>query len=99
MNRLLFLTSLFILSVVLLVKRAANGDHASSASPMGAGDQEARAALKAWDLERMRDPATGQIPEDIRAKELAFAKGFDETQGPEAETLNERSSFADYQRL
>ena len=41
---------------------------------MGPGDQEGRNALKAWDLERLRDPATGRIPDDIRSKELAFAR-------------------------
>ncbi len=73
MKRLLLLTSLFVLGIAFLVRNASTG-RTSTASPMGAGDQEARAALKAWDLERMRDPATGQIPEDIRAKELAFAR-------------------------
>ncbi len=30
-------------------------------------------AREAWEFLRLRDPATGQIPRDIRAKELAFA--------------------------
>ncbi|MBP7514318.1 MAG: T9SS type A sorting domain-containing protein [Flavobacteriales bacterium] len=42
--------------------------------PMSAGSVEDPDALRAWNEERLHDPATGQIPEDIRSKELAFAR-------------------------
>jgi hypothetical protein len=43
-------------------------------TPMGLGDGDDPYARVAYDVERMQDPATGQIPRDIRKKELAFAK-------------------------
>ena len=36
------------------------------------------AAHMRWEYERLRDPATGEIPRNIRAKELAFAASIDE---------------------
>lgn len=44
-----------------------------AANPMGMGSVEDRDALRAWNEERLSDPATGRIPDDIRRKELAFA--------------------------
>lgn len=35
----------------------------------------------AWELMRLRDPATGRIPEGISARELAFAKTLPQRQG------------------
>lgn len=35
-----------------------------------------RSAREAWNLGRLKDPATGRIPENIRSKELAFAKNL-----------------------
>ncbi|MBL0045716.1 MAG: T9SS type A sorting domain-containing protein, partial [Flavobacteriales bacterium] len=77
MKRLLFLTSLLVAAVAIIAsqkKHSVVSIASVPAAPMGPGDQEGRNALKAWDLERMRDPATGRIPDDIRSKELAFAR-------------------------
>lgn len=72
MSRPLTLTLLFIAVVLLAVQR--NGRTARAGDPMGIGDDEDRDALRAWDIERLADPATGRIPEGIRARELAFAR-------------------------
>lgn len=45
----------------------ANGDDAMSFN---------LSAREAWNLNRLKDPATGKIPEGIREKELAFAAGL-----------------------
>src|SRR3954469_14442872 len=37
------------------------------------GEAQARAK---WELMRLADPATGKIPDNVRAKELAFAAGL-----------------------
>ncbi len=37
-------------------------------------------ARRAWELERLADPATGKIPEGIRSAELAFAKNMPQAQ-------------------
>jgi hypothetical protein len=43
-----------------------------------------------YELELLRDPATGLIPEDIRAKELAFAQQMNERSGNKAGRRNAR---------
>ena len=45
-----------------------------SDSPSSIGSEEDPNARANYELMRLRDPATGRIPENIRAKELAFAK-------------------------
>ncbi len=73
MIRLLFPTALFLLAVFAVV-RFAPQPTPRSAPPMGMGTPEDRAALREWNEERLRDPATGRIPENIRTKELEFAR-------------------------
>jgi hypothetical protein len=65
---------LFLLSLCIGLRHMTGQRAERPASPMGVGTVEDREALKAWDEERLHDPATGRIPEDIRRKELAFAK-------------------------
>jgi photosystem II stability/assembly factor-like uncharacterized protein len=74
---LLLYISVFILGAVATVfvynKINSKRDAAEREEERGEGveyDQEARAQ---WEFMRLRDPNTGQIPENIRAKELAFA--------------------------
>jgi hypothetical protein len=43
------------------------------------GHDENPRARAEWELERLRDPNTGLIPNDIRRKELAFASQLDHT--------------------
>ncbi len=78
MIRPLLFTLAFLVSVAALTGRR----HTSSnAGPMGIGDDEDRDALRAWNLERLADPASGRIPDDIRAKELAFAAHLPQREG------------------
>lgn len=73
MGRPILLVVLFLTAVAAAVYHTAT-DTGRPAAPMGAGDEENRAALAAWNEERLRDPALGRIPDDIRTKELAFAR-------------------------
>jgi len=43
---------------------------------MAEGDKDNPHARDKWELMRLADPATGKIPENIRAKELAFAQSL-----------------------
>lgn len=74
MKRPLLLTLLFLLGVAAAVRSTHRPPGAAPASPMGPGSAEDPDALRAWNEERLRDPATGRIPDGIRAKELAFAR-------------------------
>ncbi len=65
---------LFLLVLFVALRQLPEQRTTRPASPMGQGSAEDRAALAAWNEERLRDPATGRIPDDIRTKELAFAK-------------------------
>ncbi len=48
--------------------------HTADASREGSGDPELASSDRVeWELMRLRDPATGRIPANIRSKELAFA--------------------------
>ncbi|MFZ1688703.1 MAG: FlgD immunoglobulin-like domain containing protein [Flavobacteriales bacterium] len=84
MPRLLVLVVLFIASVFVLVRFnvAPSGD---SGGPMGGGADDPE-GLRAWNLERTMDPATGLVPADIRRKELAFASTLPHR--TEAKSLN-----------
>lgn len=53
---------------------------------MGEGEVEDHQGRRAWELERLMDPATGAVPTDIRRKELAFARGLPARTG--AKSLN-----------
>ena len=44
--------------------------------PMGVGVPDDPYGRVQWDIQRMKDPATGEIPDGIRGKELRFAKGL-----------------------
>ena len=79
MLRLLSLTGLFLAAIVFLADRPGTVTIVPAytpGGPMGAGDAEGRNALRLWDTERMKDPATGRVPDDIRSKELAFARSL-----------------------
>ena len=41
---------------------------------MSEGDKDSPQAREKWEMMRLADPATGKIPENIRAKELEFAR-------------------------
>jgi photosystem II stability/assembly factor-like uncharacterized protein len=58
----------------LLLQKTQNEN--STADPNGAmteGEVSNPHSRKAFELERLKDPATGKIPDNIRARELAFA--------------------------
>ena len=65
---------LFLLILFVALRQLPEQRAARPANPMGEGNAEDREALRAWNEERLHDPATGRIPDDIRRKELAFAK-------------------------
>ncbi len=44
--------------------------------PMGIGSPEDKAARDAYMFRKLKDPTTGKIPENIRSKELAFARSL-----------------------
>lgn len=46
----------------------------SNAFPMGIGDEENPEARFQYEFDRLKDPKTGEIPKNIRKKELAFSK-------------------------
>ncbi|MBV6405777.1 MAG: hypothetical protein GFGODING_02558 [Flavobacteriales bacterium] len=69
MKKLLLATAALWAVVLLLPRRTAS----TVGGPMGQGTPDDPASLRAWQLERLRDPATGLLPPDIRRRELAFA--------------------------
>ncbi len=64
------LAAIALWAVVLALPRPASS---TSNAPMGMGTPDSPNSLRAWQLERLRDPATGLLPADIRRRELAFA--------------------------
>ncbi|MFZ6051866.1 T9SS type A sorting domain-containing protein [Halocola ammonii] len=70
---LLFVAALATGTFILLQE---NDNSQSPTDPNGAmteGQLSNPHSRKAFELERLKDPATGKIPENIRARELAFA--------------------------
>lgn len=62
---------------------------ASFASELYSGDgMENSTARKEWERKRLADPATGEIPSGIRAKELAFAATLPTAASYKADSLN-----------
>ncbi|MBK9540508.1 MAG: hypothetical protein IPO12_17465 [Flavobacteriales bacterium] len=57
-------------TVVLLIPQQGEVD---PSGPMGGGMPDDPNNLREWQLSRLRDPATGALPADIRRRELAFA--------------------------
>lgn len=83
--------TLLALSVILLVAGCSSGDKGSDAS-ISMQDRQA------FELMKYADPATGRIPDGIRAAELAFAKtlpGYSE----QALKSPDVQSFADLRQL
>jgi len=48
---------------------------------MGIGDPDDPYARIAWETDRLKDPSTGEIPQNMRKRELAFAKTLPVKQG------------------
>ncbi|MCC7439045.1 MAG: T9SS type A sorting domain-containing protein [Armatimonadetes bacterium] len=68
---------LLSLAFLLLIASCASTD---KPIPTDAGPETPRDRA-AWELMRLRDPATGRIPEGISARELAFAKTLPQRHG------------------
>lgn len=62
-----------LLSALLLISSCAQQPREEATEPRTEAAEEFGES-HAWQTERMRDPVTGRVPDDIRAKELAFAK-------------------------
>jgi hypothetical protein len=60
---------LTVASIALVTLALASDDE----SPRGIAGLENGPGRQAWELMRLRDPATGRIPDGVRAEELAFA--------------------------
>lgn len=72
MRPLLLLSVLVALAAGAVVYHLGHGP-ARSGTPMANGTADDPHGLRAWQIERTADPATGLVPADIRRKELAFA--------------------------
>ncbi|MBK7270106.1 MAG: hypothetical protein IPI07_11540 [Flavobacteriales bacterium] len=66
----LVLAAAALWTVVLLIPQQGEVD---PSGPMGGGMPDDPNNLREWQLSRLRDPATGALPADIRRRELAFA--------------------------
>ncbi|MCB0784446.1 MAG: hypothetical protein KDC02_09570, partial [Flavobacteriales bacterium] len=66
---------------------SACSDQRPGEAPMGVEDHDGR---RAWEHARLHDPATGEIPRDIRRLELAFAKTLPHRSGPKSLTWTAR---------
>ncbi|MEO8067727.1 MAG: T9SS type A sorting domain-containing protein [Flavobacteriales bacterium] len=73
MRRPLLVASILVLATgaALYCLRTA-GSGKPTGTPMGEGADDPN-GLRAWTIERTMDPATGEVPQDIRRKELEFA--------------------------
>ncbi|HMQ77639.1 MAG TPA: hypothetical protein PKE21_16410 [Flavobacteriales bacterium] len=69
MNKLI-LAAAALWAVVLTLPEPAT---TTSGGPLSLGNPGSPGSLRDWQLERLRDPATGELPPDIRRRELAFA--------------------------
>lgn len=76
-NRLFLLAVLLPLLGVpaffMLKQQADDKKPGSLGAAMSIGSEAGMSARMVYDIKRLRDPATGRIPDDIRAKELAYA--------------------------
>ncbi len=60
--------------VVLVLAACTNVPSSAPAETEGEGSPEEFGGSHVWRTERMRDPATGEVPDNIRALELMYAK-------------------------
>ena len=81
----MFRSSLVVALAALLF--SACSDQRPGEAPMGVEDHDGR---RAWEHARLHDPATGEIPRDIRRLELAFAKTLPHRSGPKSLTWTAR---------
>ena len=76
----LFTKSLTLLSILFLLTFTActeTSDHKQKKhthSPMGIGDEDNPMARLEYEFDRLKSPITGEIPYNVRQKELSFAK-------------------------
>ena len=76
--------------LLLLASCSQQTPELNTSGPMSEGVEEDQEGRRAWDLERLMDPATGTIPLDIRRKEIAFAKTLPRRSGAKSLTWTHR---------
>ncbi len=83
-------TAYLLIIALFAVSCAQQGSEPGTYGPMSEGAEEDQEGRRAWDLERLMDPATGAIPTDIRRKEIAFAKTLPKRSGAKSLTWTAR---------
>ena len=74
MKRILPLAVLLPLALGFIGYYGHSGTNTPAERRRSTPDEEARNAYNRWNDERLKDPATGVVPDDIRRKELGFAR-------------------------
>src|SRR5688572_10583601 len=85
-----FSFSVILISTGILFNSCNNTPLAES--PYGRGTSENEDAYLEYQFKRLRNPATGEIPKDIRKKELAFAATLPKNNS-RSETWQSRGPF------
>ena len=63
----------FVIAAFLLINVSPPNVKINGCSPMGFDEGNEAMGFKSWEMARLADPATGKIPDNIRALELEFA--------------------------
>ena len=81
MKRLLTLLSVstILATVLVLYSKPGSSLAPSNSAPLAIGDEDDPDERMEYDLMRLQDPATGEIPKNIRAQEIAYAATLPQT--------------------
>jgi hypothetical protein len=79
----------FVAGIAAFAPQKMQGNPKPNLNPLYHSDgEEYSEARKAWELKRLADPATGRIPEGIRALEMAFADALPNDLSQKTDSLN-----------